>query len=70
MTKRQKQQVVVTRRGANHVLHIILTICTGGIWAITGWPIAAAMGRKTRTVTYGPPPGAHPPPYGQWPPQQ
>lgn len=54
------------KRGANHTLHLILSICTCGLWAITGWPIAAAMGRK-KTIT-GPPPGWQPPP-GQWPPR-
>jgi len=39
-----------TRRGANHALHLTLSVLTCGIWAVTGWPIAAAMGRKT-TVT-------------------
>lgn len=61
-------QRVVEKRGANHVLHIILTVLTCGVWAITGWPIAAAMGRKK--VTHMPmqqlPPA---PPYG-YPPQQ
>lgn len=73
---------IVTKRGANHGLHVVLTILTCGIWAITGWPIAAAMGRKTKTTSYGspvqqqqayyPPPGQNPPPYygQQQPPQQ
>lgn len=43
-----------TRRGANHGLHVVLTFMTCGLWAITGWPIAAAMGRKT-TVTVAAP---------------
>lgn len=66
-------QKYVERRGANHGLHVFLTIITCGLWAITGWPIAAAMGRKTVTKvpTYQPPPQAMPPqqPYG-YPPQQ
>lgn len=45
-------QVIVTKRGANHGLHLFLTIITGGVWAITGWPIAAMMGRKTKTRMY------------------
>lgn len=68
------------KRGANHSFHLVLTLLTCGLWAITGWPIAAIMGRK-RTVRgpqppqyypqYGPPPGQYPPPgYGpQQPPQ-
>jgi hypothetical protein len=65
----QKQ---VVKRGANHGLHVFLTIATCGIWAITGWPIAAAMGRKTVTTTQGapvPPPWAGQPPQ-PYPPQQ
>lgn len=68
----------VEKRGANHTLHLVLTLLTCGLWAITGWPIAAIMGRK-RTVR-GPaqpqfypqyiqqPPPQQPPP-GQYPPQ-
>lgn len=40
-----------TRRGANHGLHLFLSIITFGMWAVTGWPIAAAMGRR-QTVTH------------------
>lgn len=74
------KQRIVERRGANHGLHVFLTIITCGLWAITGWPIAAAMGRKTVTKvpTYQPPPQQYPPqqygppsgPYGQQPPPQ
>ncbi|MGX1483411.1 hypothetical protein RKD45_002487 [Streptomyces griseus] len=70
------QQRYVQRRQANHTLHIILTIATCGLWAITGWPIAAIMGRKTVTTipTYQPPvpQGYYPPPQAQqqpYPPQ-
>lgn len=71
-------QRYVEKRGANHTLHLILTICTCGLWGIV-WAIAAAMGRKTVTKVpiYTPPPQAMPPqqPYGyppqqQYPPQQ
>lgn len=72
------QQRYVQRRGANHGLHIVLSILTCGLWAITGWPIAAAMGRKTVTTIPAPPlpPGPYPPQqpyqappfYGQQPP--
>lgn len=70
-----RPQQYVTTRGANHGLHIALSILTCGIWAITGWPIAAAMGRKTKTTVYAPP-GYYPPPgqqqqyYPPRPPQQ
>ncbi|MFD5504643.1 hypothetical protein ACFWJS_33875 [Streptomyces sp. NPDC127061] len=50
----------VEKRGANHGLHIVLTILTCGLWAITGWPIATAMGRKTKTTTYAPAPQVYP----------
>lgn len=72
-------QRIVHKRGANHGLHIVLTILTCGLWAITGWPIAAIMGRKHVTTTYGgpqqpygypPQPGYGQPPYGQQPPPQ
>lgn len=75
MHQQPHQQVV--KQGANHTLHLILSICTCGIWAITGWPIAAALGRKKTVTTYAPPPQPYPqqpyppqPPYGQQPPQQ
>ena len=73
----------VEKRGANHGLHLVLTLLTCGLWAVTGWPIAAILGRK-RTVRgpvppayqqyylpgQQPPPGPYPPPgYGP-PPQQ
>lgn len=63
-------QRYVERRGANHGLHVFLSIITCGLWAITGWPIAAAMGRKTVTkVPVYQPPQMTPPPQ-QYPPQQ
>ncbi len=73
----QPQRQVV-KRGANHGLHIVLTILTCGIWAITGWPIAAAMGRKTVIQSYPQqqpyPPQQYPPtaypPQGQYGPPQ
>lgn len=58
-------QRYVEKRGANHGLHLFLTLITCGVWAITGWPIAAAMGRKKTVTTYAPPP-----PLGYGPPQQ
>lgn len=59
-------QRVTTRRGANHGLHVFLSIITCGLWAITGWPIAAAMGRKTTTTVV--PQAVYPP--QAYPPQQ
>jgi hypothetical protein len=43
-----------TRRGANHGLHLFLSIITMGLWAVTGWPIAAIMGRRQTVTTYPP----------------
>jgi hypothetical protein len=51
-----------TRRGANHGLHLALTLLTCGMWAITGWPIAAIIGRRTRVRVYGQAPIAWFPP--------
>ncbi|MEU5361148.1 hypothetical protein ACFY9R_26690 [Streptomyces albidoflavus] len=48
----QGPRTVVTKRGANHGLHLFLSFITLGLWAITGWPIAAMLGRKTKTRTY------------------
>lgn len=51
------------RRGANHGLHLVLTLLTCGLWAVTGWPIAAARGRRTVTRVrggYSPQDGAAP----------
>lgn len=59
------QQRYVQKRQANHTLHLILTICTCGLWAITGWPIAAIMGRKTVTTMPAPQGYYPPPPQGQ-----
>jgi hypothetical protein len=37
------------RRGANHGLHLVFSLLTCGLWAVTGWPVAAVLGRR-RTV--------------------
>lgn len=41
----------VQRRGANHGLHLVLSLLTCGLWAVTGWPVAAVIGRRTVTRT-------------------
>lgn len=46
------RQVVVQKRGANHTLHIVLTVVTCGLW-LPIWALASMAGRKTKTVTYG-----------------
>jgi len=33
---------LVTRKGANHVLHLILTVLTFGLWAVIWFIVAAA----------------------------
>ncbi|MEU6342205.1 hypothetical protein ABZ883_14835 [Streptomyces sp. NPDC046977] len=75
----QPQRQVI-EQGANHTLHIILSIFTCGLW-LPIWAIAAAMGRKKTITSYGPPvqqsyPSQYPPqgqygpPPGQLPPGQ
>lgn len=65
-------QRYVERRSANHTLHLILTICTCGLWGIV-WIVVGIIGRRTVTKVpvYQPPPQVMPPqqPYG-YPPQQ
>lgn len=50
--------VTYTRRQTRHGLHLVLTFCTFGAWAVTGWPLAWAWNRfgpreRTVTRTYG-----------------
>lgn len=40
-----KRQVVTQRQGTNHVLHLILTVLTLGLWAIV-WAVVATMNRS------------------------
>jgi hypothetical protein len=35
-----KKQVLIRRKGTNHLLHLILTLLTGGLWAIV-WILCA-----------------------------
>lgn len=67
-----RTQRIVEKRGANHGLHVVLTILTCGLWAISGWPIAAAMGRKkvTRVPTPQQQYGQQQPPQGYGQPGQ
>lgn len=58
-------QTTTIRRGANHPLHLILTLATCGLWALVWIPVAIA-GR--RTVITGVHPLPYPPPvYGYGP---
>jgi hypothetical protein len=40
-----RRTVTKTRRQTRHGLHLLLTLCTFGLWAVTGWPIAWAWNR-------------------------
>lgn len=40
-----KQQVLIRSRGTNHLLHLILTLLTGGLWLIV-WVICAIPPKK------------------------
>ncbi len=53
------RQVVVFRKGTNHILHLLLTIVTGGIWLIVwiltgvkfgGWRCASCGSSKVSRV--------------------
>jgi hypothetical protein len=35
-----KKQVLIRRKGTNHLLHLILTLVTGGLWLIV-WILCA-----------------------------
>jgi hypothetical protein len=46
------QAVTVRGHRPNHILHLILTIITGGVWGLLVWlPIAIFGGEKRRMVT-------------------
>lgn len=64
-------QRYVERRSANHTLHLILTICTCGLWGIV-WIVVGIIGRRTVTKVpiYQPPPQQMPPQAYGYPPQQ
>lgn len=42
--------VTKTRTSANHSLHLFLSVMTCGLWLLV-WPIVAATGKRTKTVT-------------------
>lgn len=56
---------VVERRGANHGLHLVMTVLTMGLWGVFVWPLAAMLGRKTVTRMPVPAP-VHQGVSGQW----
>lgn len=39
-----KRQTQYERQGANHILHLILTVLTGGLWLL-GWIAIAILSR-------------------------
>lgn len=66
--------VTKTRHETRHGLHLVLTVLTCGLWAVTGWPLAWAWnvwGPRRATTTYGRPPvlaaTVVPAPYGPLP---
>jgi hypothetical protein len=45
--------VVITGHPVNHVLHLLLTVITGGVWVFV-WAYASAVGgEQSRTLTVG-----------------
>jgi hypothetical protein len=49
-----QMSVTTQRKPTRHGLHLVITILTFGIWAVSGWPIAWAWntwGPRARTVT-------------------
>jgi hypothetical protein len=50
-----RRTVTKSRRETRHGLHLLLTLCTFGVWAFTGWPVAWAWNRfgpRRVTTTY------------------
>lgn len=48
----ETQAVMVSGHRPNHILHLILTILTGGLWGIFVWlPIAVFGGEKRKVIT-------------------
>lgn len=50
-----RMQITKDRRETRHGLHLVLSILTCGMWAVTGWPIAWAWNRfgpRRKTVTH------------------
>jgi len=40
--------VTKSRRKTNHTFHLIASVCTCGLWAVTGWPIAILINRFSK----------------------
>jgi hypothetical protein len=43
--------VVITGHPVNHVLHLLLTVCTGGLWVVVWILVSAFGGEASRTLT-------------------
>ena len=50
-SRTETQAVIVKGRRPNHILHLILTILTFGIWAIVWLMVAAFGGEKRKTLS-------------------
>jgi hypothetical protein len=46
------RQVMIRRRGTNHILHLLLTLCTFGIWLVV-WVLAGIKIGGWRCSTCG-----------------
>jgi hypothetical protein len=50
-----RKQVTKSRKKTRHGLHLVLTLCTCGVWAIIGWPwvwMYNAFGPRDKSVTH------------------
>lgn len=49
------QAIMVRGRRPNHLLHLVLSVLTFGVWALFVWlPVAVLAGEKRRVVTIDP----------------
>ena len=53
-SRTETQAVIVKGRRPNHILHLILTILTLGVWAIVWLMVAAFGGEKRKTLSQDP----------------
>lgn len=50
----EREAVLVTGHRPNHVLHLILTVLTLGVWGLLVWlPVCAFGGEKRRVLRLG-----------------
>ena len=50
-SRTETQAVIVRGHRPNHILHLILTIITLGIWAVVWLLVTAFGGEKRKTIT-------------------